>query len=117
MSAETLRIIACELEARADAIESLDEGLALLTETTQTLARHMAELVFLKVQTEPGWTPDEARGLAERALDSHARVICESVHENGGSLDLALQLGDTAFEAFRGRMAELELSQVDGGAA
>ncbi|APX85110.1 hypothetical protein BV511_10580 [Methylorubrum extorquens] len=117
MSVDTLRIIACELEVRADAIGSLDEGLALLTETTQTLARHMAELVFLKVKTEPGWTADEARGFAERALDGHARAIAESVHAHGGSLELALQLGEAAFAAFRERLAELGTSQADGGTA
>jgi predicted RNase H-like HicB family nuclease len=117
MSVETLRNIARELEARTDAIGSLDEGLALLLETTQTLARHMAELVFLKVQTEPGWTPDEARGLAERALDGHARAIAESVHANGGSLQLADQLGVAAFDAFRERLAELGTSRLGGGRA
>ena len=117
MSVEPLRIIARDLEARADTVGSLDEGLAILSETTRTLACHMAELVHLKVLTEPGWKPDEARKLAERALDSHARVIAETVHEHGGAMELAVHLGEVVFDAFRDRLAELHANQGAGSIA
>lgn len=117
MNFDTVEHLINDIEARYDIAGGPGEALELLIETTQVLARHTAELVFLKLQTEPGWTPDEARGLSEKALDMHAKAIAEAVHAQGGSLDLALQLSDAAFEAFRSRLVELAISQGDGGAA
>lgn len=116
-AAEILRNIAFRLETRAEPVTTREQALASLVQTVSVSAQHLADLVFLKLSTEPGWTSDEARGLAERALDGHAQAIAQTVHGLGGTADLALQLGAAAFDAFRNRLVELHASQGVGGVA
>ena len=115
--AEIFRNIAARLEAGAEPVSNRDEAIAQLSEMAVASARYLAESVFLKLRTEPGWTHDQARTLVERMLDGHARATAETFHALAAPLEMAVQVGEAAFEAFRDRLVELAISQGDGGAA
>ncbi|MBB2964333.1 hypothetical protein [Methylobacterium sp. R2-1] len=114
---DVFRNIAAHLEADAEPVSNREEAITQLSEMTVASARYLAESIFLKLRTEPGWTHDQARALVERTLDGHARATAETFHGLAAPLEMALQVGEAAFEAFRSRMVELAISQGDGGAA
>lgn len=117
MSIENIRRIANDFTQRLDGLDYVPDGFGVLTEMIVALARDNAETLFFKVQTEPGWTQEEAQALADKAIQDHVLAIADTVHANGGTIEMAQDLAKVAATAYGTRLAELATSYREGGVA
>ncbi|GJD36589.1 hypothetical protein [Methylobacterium aerolatum] len=117
MSTDNVQRIADHFTQRLEGLDYVPDGFGMLIELITALARDNAETVFFKVQTEPGWSLEEAQALADKAIYDHVLAIADTVHVNGGTLEMALDLGKVAAETYGARLAELTTSYRQGGRA
>ena len=117
MSVENVRRIADHFTQRLDGLDYVPDGFGMLIELITALANDNAETVFFKVQTEPGWSQEEAQALADKAIHDHVLAIADTVHANGGTIEMAQDLGKVAAMAYGSRLGELAASYAQGGAA
>lgn len=101
----------------AAGVTTPEEGRSVLLQLASRLAERTADLVFLKMSTEPGWEGESLRRLIDVCLDGHARAIAETLHAFGGSLDEAEALGEAATEGFYSRLGQLAGASAVGGCA
>ncbi|MGH1571758.1 hypothetical protein ACRAWG_15105 [Methylobacterium sp. P31] len=92
MSADNLRRIADAFAEKVAHLDRVPHPIGLLAEFTIALGRDSGEHVFFKVQTEPGWTQEEAQALADKSIHGHVIAIADTMHAHGGTIEMAQDL-------------------------
>lgn len=96
-----------EIETMVCGVTTAAEGRAVLQHMARRLAEGTADLVFLKVQTEPGWQGESLRRLIDACGEGHGQAIAETVHAFGGTVDEGLAMADAAASSFHARLRRL----------
>lgn len=116
MSARNVDLIAASIRARIPGIQSEDDMLAILRDLVTGLARNSADHAFWKVKTE-GWTFQQAAHLSDTLVGENTVAIADTIHDFGGTLEIAINLAEMWVAAYDGRLKELHAAPSRGGRA
>lgn len=116
-NSQTTHDVLARWHDRIMAIRSGEDGLAILTGLAAEQARAGADLVFLKVASEDGWTLESGKRLADAWVHGHLDSIVATMLAFGGTSEMTEAMIDAAIDAFGDRLHELAKAHAPGGSA
>jgi hypothetical protein len=112
MSAETISRIRKQLVPKAEAIKTHEDGRAFIRELVETLARDLAETVYLNSLGESEHVLREMHSLF---LIKQIDAVCSTLIEHGIDDPTFLEMAIVwSGDAFHGRFIELDARRIGG---